>query len=243
MAERLILKDTKLVRLTKYPGEDGTTFVLSVRALLTRTLASQLKCRNLCFAENDMPRRFGTIKLDEKIENCAVVIGGGELMATSVSHFAIGRPKEASETDASLEIACNLHFAGNAPLDAWFDNMNKGQFEMAMRPPNDWSAQGELFPDNAEEEDGEAGAGNPVEAKAERVDEGGQEPITEHLRGDALEQHEETAGALSSAREAGGGTPFRKGRKRTRGEQTETEAPAVQPGEDGGEVGITETVN
>jgi hypothetical protein len=52
MSERLILKDTKLVKRTMYPGEDGCSQVLSIRSLLTRPLAEQLKCHDNCFSEN-----------------------------------------------------------------------------------------------------------------------------------------------------------------------------------------------
>jgi hypothetical protein len=163
MSERqLILKDAQIVRLSKYPGADGTTFVLAIRALLTRTLANQLKCHDLCFAENGMPRQFGQLKLNELIENCEVVIGVDTLMADSASHFNIARPKKASEHNASLEVSLNLHFPGRAPLDAWVDSVNKNQFEMSVKPPADWDAQQNLFekadPDVQDEadEDGEA---------------------------------------------------------------------------------------
>jgi hypothetical protein len=45
MAEsrRLVLKDTQIVQLAQYPGEDGDTQVLAVRALLSRPLAQELQ--------------------------------------------------------------------------------------------------------------------------------------------------------------------------------------------------------
>lgn len=141
---RLILKDSKIVNLCKYPGVDSTTQVLKIRALFTRTLAEQLSCQDLCFAENGMPRRFGELKLAEKIDDCEVVLDGGTWLANSVSHFSIGRAKEATATDPSLEVRCGLHFAGTVPLSDWVDSQNKAEFEMSVKPPDTWDAQGKL---------------------------------------------------------------------------------------------------
>jgi hypothetical protein len=103
MSERLVLKDAQIVKLTHYPGEDGDTQVLGVRALLTRPLASQLKCHDNCFAENGMPRHFVDLSLTGLvIEQCEVDIDGQVLLASRVQSFKVGRPKTKSETDASL---------------------------------------------------------------------------------------------------------------------------------------------
>ena len=62
---------------------------MAVRALLTRTLAEQLKCRDLCFAENGMPCQFGQLKLTETIEDCEIVMGANPniMLANQVSDF------------------------------------------------------------------------------------------------------------------------------------------------------------
>lgn len=158
---RLIFKEAKIVKLTGYPGVDGSTQVLNIRALLTRTLAEQLKCHSLCFNENNMPRRFDILKLTEKIENVEVVFDVGTWLANSATKFKIGHPKEASQTDPSLEIQANLHFDAHVPLWEFLVNQNKAAFEVALKPPSNWNAQGELVFDGpgeegtGEDEDGE----------------------------------------------------------------------------------------
>src|ERR1035438_4718467 len=143
MSEHLILKDTKLVNRTQYPGEGGVSQVLRIRALLNRPLAEQLKCYDNCFAENGLPRQFVDLKLTGLvIEGCEVVLDAATtLLAHKVSNFAVGRPKEKSETDASLEVHCNLHFAGDLPLDDWFIARNRQQFDVTMNPPPTWNPQ------------------------------------------------------------------------------------------------------
>lgn len=72
MAEReqLILKDTKLVKLCHYPATDGATQVLSVRALLTRTLMGGTHQRGTRGRRNPRDRKReaiadGTAPLEE----------------------------------------------------------------------------------------------------------------------------------------------------------------------------------
>ncbi len=195
---RLVFKDARIVRTSQFPGEDTATQTLMLRALLTRTLAEQLKCRDLCFCESGVPRRFDTLKLAEKIENCEVVLDSGTWLANQISHFHIGRPKEASETDASLEIVCTLHFDIGVPLVEWLQQTNKGQFQMTVKPPKEWRAQCDLAFDD----------------KPEASEDDEQEPIEQHLQCEALEEHEAQAGpVLASAREANGGT-HQRGRRR-----------------------------
>lgn len=157
---KLVFKDARIVKTAGYPGEDDPTQVLVIRSMLTRTLAEQLKCRDLCFTESGVPRRFGTVKLAEKIENCEIVFDHGTYLADRVSHFTIARPKEKSETDNSLEIHCNLAFDINVPLWEWLKTTNKDVFEVAVKPPREWRAQGDLFeeaPGEEERADGEEG--------------------------------------------------------------------------------------
>jgi hypothetical protein len=191
---KLIFKETKIVHLNRYPGEDGVTQVLKIRALLTRPLAEQLNCHDLCFAENKMPRRFDSLKLAEKIDQCEIVLDKDTWLANTASGFHIGRPKEASETDASLEISCNLQFDRDVRLADWMDQQNKATFAMTLKPPKEWRAQGELqFEEKPAAEDG-------------------QEPIEDHLEGEALAAHKARTGAVASA-VAMGGTPGRRGRQ------------------------------
>ncbi len=154
MRQRLILKDAKLVKLAKYPGDETTTQVLNVRALFTLALAEQLKCRELCFDEKGVPRRFEKLKLTQTIEDCEVLFGENPetLLANEVSHFSVGRPKEATETNASLEVVLSLHFAGSVALSEWFDAQNKAEFQMTVKPPEGWNAQLGLFEEGAREE-------------------------------------------------------------------------------------------
>ena len=42
--------------------------------------------------------------------------------------------KTKSESDASLEVQCNLHFASSPWLSDWAHRKNKAQFETAMTP-------------------------------------------------------------------------------------------------------------
>jgi hypothetical protein len=233
MAEsrRLVLKDTQIVQLAQYPGEDGDTQVLAVRALLSRPLAQELGCHDNCFAENGMPRHF--VDLSPKglvIENCEVDLDGEVLLASRVQSFKVGRPSTQSETDASLEVKCNLHFAYAPFLSDWAHRKNKGQFETAMTPPPTWNAQPSLFdqadPDVREEAD--PAPPSPLTELIERVTESitpemqsqadrmvkdlaaehDQEPIGAHLHGEVLERHNAITGAsntpaLASARDAG----------------------------------------
>lgn len=158
---RLVLKDTTIIKLTQYPGENSDTHVLGVRSLLTRPLAEQLGCHDNCFAENGMPRHFVDLSLTGlTIESCEVDLDGQVLLASKVQSFKIGRPKTQSESGASLEVSCNLHFAYSPFLSEWAHRKNKGQFETAMTPPATWNAQQSLFtqadPD-VQEEDGDGG--------------------------------------------------------------------------------------
>ncbi len=190
---KLTFKDTKIVHLSRYPGEDGVTQVLKVRALLTRTLAEQLKCHDLCFAANNMPRRFDSLKLTERIDGCEVVLDGATWLANSAHGFRVGRPKDASETDGSLEVTCSLHFDRQVRVADWMDEQNKAQFQMTVKPPKDWRAQGELA----------------FEDKPPAGDDDEQEPIEENLQGEALAAHQARTGAVAPAA-AMGGTPGRK---------------------------------
>lgn len=218
---KLDFENSKIVHLNKYPGVEGTTHVLKVRSLLTRTLAEQLRCRDLCFCESGVPRRFGEATLAETIENCEVHLdfngAGGTWLASEVSHMSVGKPKDASDTDPSLEIRYNLHFDGAVPLNAWVDGVNKGEFRLSVTPPADWHAQGELAfeaDDNADdaEDDDEQDEDEPPAGDAEPAA-GEQEPIENHLRGDVLEEHRQKAGPTLSP--APGGTPHvRRGRRR-----------------------------
>lgn len=163
---KLLYKDSRIVTLTKYPGEDATTQVLKVRSLLTRTLAEQLKCRDLCFAENQVPRRFGNLTLKGQIENCEVTLPCGSYLG-EVGHFNISRAKEAEKTDISLEVTYTIHFSGQIPLAEWMEGQNKDEFDLTMKPPKEWNAQQELaFEEKAdaeEEEDGDdADGGAPL---------------------------------------------------------------------------------
>lgn len=150
---RLILKEAKIIKLTGYPGVDGSSQVLNIRALLTRPLADQLKCRSLCFGDNNMPRRFDAVKLTEEIEGCEIVFAAGSWIANKVNKFKIGHPKEATETDPSLEVQCNLHFDAHVPLWDFLVHQNKAAFEVSLKPPVTWKAQGELAFDRSDEED------------------------------------------------------------------------------------------
>jgi len=237
------LKDTQIVRLTQYPGEDGGTQVLSVRALLDRTLAQHLSCHDNCFAENSMPRHFVDLKLTGLvIQNCEVDLDGSVLLADKVSNFAVGRPKKAaSDTDPSLEVCCNLHFGYVPSLSDWAHRKNKAQFQTMVQPPADWNAQQSLFEQSdteaqAEEDDGvETREGEDIASQAaaevtEMVDaasaeippEAAQEPVSDHLTGEALERHNALSGVatagpmLVSAREMGG-THQAKARRGARG--------------------------
>ena len=160
MPERLVLKDTQIVKLTQYPGEDGDSQVLGVKAILTRPLATQLGCHDNCFAENGMPRHFVDLKLTGLvIVNCEVVLDGDSLLAHKVQNFKVGRPKTQSETDPSLEVECNLHFSYAPSMSDWCHRKNKATFQTALVPPNDWNAQQSLFdkadPDTQDGDDDE----------------------------------------------------------------------------------------
>jgi hypothetical protein len=205
MSERLILKDTQIVKLSQYPGEDTDTQVLGVRALLTRPLAQHLGCHDNCFGPNGLPRHFVDLKLtDLVIENCEVDLDGQVLLASKVQNFKVGRPSTQSESDASLEVTCNLHFTYSPFLSDWAHRRNKGQFGTTLTPPATWNAQASLFDKADPDTQEDAGEGGDQSAAE-------QTPVSENLQGDnAVSGVATAAPPLASAREAAGGTHQRK---------------------------------
>jgi hypothetical protein len=191
---KLVLKDCTIEQLNRYPGEEGVTQVLKVKALLTRTLAGQLRCQGLCFAENNMPRRFEDfIKLPlGHMGACNIDLGAGTAFAANQARgFRVKHAKENGDGPSCIELYCSLHFDGSTQLAPWMDVVNKAQFVMTLTPPNDWQAQGEL----------------PFEGSAPD-----EEPIETHLTGDALAAHKDRTGPQLAPAATMGGTHQHKNR-------------------------------
>jgi hypothetical protein len=179
---RLVFQDCHISQHATYPGESGTTQTLTLRALLTRTLAEQLRCKDACFCESGVPRNFKKHVPGTKIANASVNFDSMGEYIGYVRVTGIARPSEAEPHDASLEISFTVDLAGQAPLHDWVVAINQNDFELVVKPPKDWDAQKEL------EFDGAAEAAN------------------EGRDGDALEEHEEHTGGpvLASAVLMGG---------------------------------------
>jgi hypothetical protein len=147
---KITFKDCQIVDLAKYPGEDGPTQVLQLRALLTRPLASILRCDGICFTDSNMPRRFKKVTLLAKIEDAEINMPIGTYGA-DLLNFSVAPPARKSKTDASLEVSFSLHLAGQIPLSDWVDSQNKEAFTMTAKPPEGWDAQAELFTDDSKD--------------------------------------------------------------------------------------------
>lgn len=185
----LEVKGTTVVSLTKYPGDPETTQVLVLSYLLTPPLAEKFRCREACYTDNGVPRRFeGNYGLMIRVEDVDIRLGAWSGHANLLHKFKISRPKGQADNDISLHGQVRIHFDGTALLSDWVDQVNKGEFVMSIN-----ARQGEF--DFSAEEEGMKGA--PAETEVEQP----QEP--------------EPAGpGLASARETVGGTP---GRRRRRG--------------------------
>lgn len=175
---KLKLKASRAISLTKYPGEETTTQVLVVSALLTPPVAEALRIREGCYNEEGVPRRLDVFPSPHvRIEGADVGLGGTSFEATLIHKFKVAQPKTGGDQDTSLEVRLRLHFDGKAPLSKWLDTVNKGEFVLAI---------------NARQED--LDFGDSTDEPEEEVEDG--------------------PGAVSTAREAAGGTHQKRGRGR-----------------------------
>jgi hypothetical protein len=141
---------TTYSELTKYPGEEATTFVLVVKCRLTKKLAESLQCAEMCFDSNGVPRPFeGKVGLKAIIRDASVELGDRSFDASLIHKFKVGRPSGAADNDVSLDVSCRIHFAGANPhLEAFCEDQNKATFGLVI------SAKQEAFNfDGAKEDD------------------------------------------------------------------------------------------
>ncbi len=204
---KLKLKDAHIVSLTKYPGEEKTTQVLILSALLTPPIAEKLRCREACYNAEGVPRKFDSYPSPAiRIEGADVLLGDAGYRTNLIHKFKIAQPKTGGETDTTLELRMRLHFDGHLTLGDWFEQANKGTFLLAI---------------NARQED--LNFGEEEEAAGEEEEEG---PDTgcvacnndipmgignNHVTGARCTARDKEP-ALSTAREAAGGTHQRKRR-------------------------------
>src|ERR1039457_4221308 len=130
---KLKLKAAQAVSLTKYPGEEATTQVLLVSALLTPPVAERLKCREACYTKEGVPRHFDAYPSPSvHIKGADVLLGKSSFRANLIHKFKISQPKTGGDTDTSLELKLRLHFDGSLTLCDWLEKTNKGEFLLAI---------------------------------------------------------------------------------------------------------------
>jgi hypothetical protein len=160
--KQLEVKEASIVTLNRYPGEKEPTFVLTLHAPLTMALAESLKCKDLAFNLNDLPRDFdGKIGLKHELADIEIKFDGylGGLRPTKLWKFRISR-----DTELNLGLDLRIHFRGKEDgriINDVADHFNQDKFGLFIR-----SLQGELFaptptgqedstddPEEAEEDD------------------------------------------------------------------------------------------
>lgn len=218
---KLKIKETEIVQLTKYPGEEQTSQVLVVSGLLTPPIAEKLKARDLCYNEEGIPRRFeGNIGLAVKMDGADIIMDTFQARANLVHKLKVSQPRKGGSNDVSLMLTMRMRFPGDVLLSDWVDEINKSTFELrinARQEELNFESDGEEKASN-EGEKQEAGATDTQEEPAERYecayceegiptnDEG-----TMHIGkvGTVACEHpsaKKAAGTLASARDIAGGT-------------------------------------
>ena len=100
---KLELKNAQAISLTKYPGEEQTTQVLVVTALLTPPIADMLQCREACYTADGVPRHFdGYPSPAVRISGADVSLGDDSFRANLICKFKIRQPHAAGDRDTSL---------------------------------------------------------------------------------------------------------------------------------------------
>ena len=182
---KLKLKEAKILKLTKYPGENGTTQVLEVAANLTPPLAEQFRCREACYTDEGVPRHFEAYPSPAlRINGGDVVLGDLTARAKLIHKFKIVQPKTGGNNDVTLDVHVRLHFEGALPIGIWVDEQNKTPFLLDIKARQEDLAFGGDEPDEENEEE----EAPPIAAVAEPTE----------------------VASIASAREAAGGTHQRR---------------------------------
>lgn len=140
--KQIELEDVSIVTLARYPGEKEPTFVLVLHAPLTMALADALKCKDLAFNLNDLPREFdGKISLKHELSDVEIKFDGylGGLKPTKLWKFRVSR-----DTELKLGLDLRAHFRGKEDgkiLNDVADHFGQEDFGLFIG-----SLQGELFP-------------------------------------------------------------------------------------------------
>jgi hypothetical protein len=204
---KLKLKDATIVNLTKYPGEEACTQVLVLAALLTPPIAEKLKCREACYTDEGVPRKFDAYPSPAvRISGADVLMGDTSARANLIHKFKIAQPKAGGETDTSLELRMRLHFDGHLPLGDFLDSQNKQPFLLSIN-----ARQEDLdFGDQAEEAEAETDEAEPDTGCVACNNDIPMGIGNRHVTGAKCTKPAESEPALASAREAAGGTHQRK---------------------------------
>ncbi len=195
--------------------------------MLTAPLAAKLKVGE-CYSEQGVPRRWDSFPSPAiRIDGADINIGDFACRADLIHKIKIAMPKRDKDSnDISLEVTMRLHFDCKVPLSDLVDTLNKDTFELRIN-----ARQEDM---GFEEQESE---GDPVAAEAAAETEAGEEdqdPISDHLTGEALEKHQqmEKGPTLVPAALAGGthqrGTKQQRGRRG--GEVRNPDAEAVADG-------------
>ena len=153
---RLKIDHTRVLHLVKYPCDPLPTQTLLVSFLLTPPLAEKLRCREVCYTEDGVPRKFeGSYGLVLQAANVNIQLDEWTGRCGLIDKFQISMPKK----QTSLYCKAKLHFDGEAMLSDWLDIINDNEFTMVIA-----QAQSE-FDFSAEQ----AGA-EPVEDEAEDLE-------------------------------------------------------------------------
>lgn len=171
--------------------EDGLKSVMVLHAPIGRDQATALGM-GFAYLENGTPRAFSEIKSEEEIESLAVELPHGTSDSIlSIQPEKISGLRIAPVEELGLHLMMRVHVTDqHHDLLDFLKQRGKKDFVLTLRPNNL-----PLFG-----QDGQDGQEKPK-----------QEPIQEHLRGDALAAHQAKTGALASVMEmkhvSAGGKP------------------------------------
>jgi hypothetical protein len=176
MSEKMRFQTTTLKSLDWCPSDEGSTFVLVLRAPLTVALATAMRVRGLCYSEPDgnmqkpkkeqvhpSPRSNweGKIGVQFNVDGGDVTLGD-RTFGFSVAHkFKIGRDEKAEDTDITLYVTFRIKIDGaELMLYKFAQDTKKKPFTLIMTP-----AQGALdYGDEDEEGDAEEDEGQEAAA-------------------------------------------------------------------------------
>lgn len=191
MSDKLRMYNAAIESLHWYPlrDEPGGKSVLILTSRMTKELAEALKVKGLCYDEQGTPRHSfeGKVGLAVQIAGADVELGDRRFRSELIHKLKVGRKEKPADNDVSLHLTLRAHFTGDQQthLAEWARDTGAGEFSFIVDPD-----QGAF----------EFVAGKDA-AEPEEESEPGQEPIEEHLQGEALAGHKrgrrkrETVGA------------------------------------------------